>query len=80
VKGEHFAARDALPKGSRILHTAPLLADADPSKLNKAERELARDLQVILPAGEAPKCHVDAIRAWPCVESAQLGPDISLPR
>lgn len=80
AQGERFAARGTLPRGSRVLLTAPQPAGADPAKLHEAERELARDLQVVLPAGAAPQDHLDAIRAWPCVESAQPGPVLSLPR
>jgi hypothetical protein len=36
-------------------------------------------VQVILPAGESPADYVDLIRAWPSVEEAWVGPEISLP-
>ena len=36
-------------------------------------------MQVILPAGESPADHLDAVRAWPAVAEAQLAPGAALP-
>ena len=39
----------------------------------------SRHVQVILPPGEPPERYLDAIRAWPAVEQANLAPQVSLP-
>ena len=78
--GEKFSARGELPEGSRIVHKVPNLARADPSTLNEHERDLGRYMQVILPRGESPGNFLKIIRAWPPVEEAHVGPQVSLPR
>jgi hypothetical protein len=78
--GEKFSARGGLPEGSRIVYKAPNLARADPSKLNEHERELRRYMQIILPPGESPARYLRAVRAWPSVEDAHVGPEVSLPQ
>ena len=45
----------------------------------KPEKELRRYMQVILPQGVSPQDFVDVVRAWPSVEEASVGPDVSLP-
>ena len=77
--GERFAPNGGLPKNTRIVYKVPALAKTDVGKLSKAERNLRRYVQVILPAGESPADYVDLIRAWPSVEEAWVGPEISLP-
>jgi hypothetical protein len=77
--GDRFSPRGDLPRGSRIVYKTPKLAQADPSALNEHERELRRYMQVILPHGESPAKYVPAVRAWPSVEEAYAGPDVSLP-
>lgn len=77
--GETFSPRAQLPAGSRIVHTAPSLARAEPSRLNEHQRELRRYMQVILPKGESAAPHLRAIRSWPPVEEASAGPELSLP-
>jgi hypothetical protein len=77
--GEKFSPRGALPEGSRIVYKVPNLARADASRLNEHERELRRYMQVILPHGESPSKYLRAVRAWPSVEEAQVGPAVSLP-
>ena len=77
--GERFDPSRDLPKGSRIVYKTPTLADSDPSRLSDAERELRRHMQVILPEGVAAEDYVEKIRAWPSVEKAWVGPQISLP-
>jgi hypothetical protein len=76
--GETFAPR-GLPPRTRIVHKTPALAAADPAQLTKAEQDLRRYLQVILPPGVAAADHVRLVRAWPSVATAQRGPEISLP-
>jgi hypothetical protein len=68
-----------LPKGSRIAYKVPSLAAADAARLSRPERDLRRYVHVILPAKETPGAYINALRGWPCVESATLAPDISLP-
>jgi hypothetical protein len=36
-------------------------------------------MQVILPEGVSPQDYVELVKAWPAVEEASLGPDVSLP-
>ena len=55
-------------------------ARADPSRLNDAERDLRRYMQVILPPGESTNKYLKVIRAWPSVEEAHAGPEVSLPQ
>lgn len=77
--GETFAPGQTLPRGSRIVYKVPKLAKADPARLSKAERDLARYMHVILPKGKSPYEWVEAVRAWPPVESAEVAPDVTLP-
>ena len=75
--GEKFAPR--LPRNTRIVYKAPVLARADEATLSKHEKELRRYLQMILPPGESAADYVRIVRAWPGVEEAQVAPDVSLP-
>jgi len=77
--GETFSPRGDLPKGSRIVYKVPNLARADASSLSEHERELRRYMQVILPQGETAGTYLRAVRAWPSVDDAQIGPEVSLP-
>jgi hypothetical protein len=77
--GERFKPSVELPKNTRIVYKVPALAEADPAKLSKYERDLRRYMQVILPTGESAADYVDAIRAWPSVEDAWIAPAVSLP-
>lgn len=78
-EGEEVAAGEGLPKGSRIVPVAPELAEAAPESLSPDEEELARHLQVILPAGTDPAGLLPLVRRWRCVEKAEPPPEISLP-
>jgi hypothetical protein len=77
---ETFSPRDSVPQGTRIVYKVPTIARADASRLNEHERELRRYMQVILPRGESPAKYLRAIRDWPPVEEAHVGPDVSLPK
>jgi hypothetical protein len=77
--GERVSLRGRLPRKSRVVHTVARLARSRPAALSPSERTLQRHLQVILPAGESPAAHLDAIRAWPGVADVRLPPSISLP-
>ncbi|MGH7467162.1 MAG: hypothetical protein ACRENP_04165 [Longimicrobiales bacterium] len=68
-----------LPKGTRIVYKTPNLARAPAATLNEHERELRRYMQIILPPGESPTTYLGAVRAWPPVEEAHPGPEVSLP-
>lgn len=78
-KGETFSPFRDLPAGSKIVYKTPGLARSDPSKLNEHERALQRYMQLILPAGVSAARLLPAVRAWPSVESAGTGPEVSLP-
>jgi hypothetical protein len=78
-EGERVLPREDLPRNSRIVPKVPSLVSADPASLSPAERDLQRYVQVILPAREPPESYVEVVRAWPCVERADLGPEVSLP-
>jgi hypothetical protein len=77
--GERVIPGANLPKRSRIVAKVPNLASADEASLSPAERDLRRYFQVILPPGEPPEHYVDAVRAWPAVEQADLAPEVTLP-
>lgn len=78
--GEKFSPRGKLPTGSKIVYKMPIVARAEVSGLNAHERELRRYMQVILPGGETPAEYLPVIRAWPSVEEAHTGPEVSLPK
>jgi len=77
--GEVYRPAAQLLARTKIVHKVPSLAKADASKLSAAERDLQRYLQVIPPAGESLAELAELLGAWPCLESASRGPDISLP-
>jgi hypothetical protein len=77
--GERFKPFGGPPKNTRIVYKVPALAEADPARLSKHEKDLRRYMQVILPEGESPVDYVETIRAWPSVEDAWVAPEISLP-
>ncbi len=79
AKGETFSPFADLPKGSRIVYKAPHLARAQVSTLSTHETALLRYMQVILPTDTPVARYVAAVRAWPPVEQAEAGPDVSLP-
>jgi hypothetical protein len=78
AKGAEFAP---LPLGnkSRIVYKVPGLAGVTPKGLFKAERDLQRYMQVILPPSRSPEELVKTVQSWPCVEEAHVAPEISLP-
>jgi hypothetical protein len=77
--GTSFDPHRDLPKDTRIVYKVPALAAADEARLSQPEKELRRYMQVILPQGVSPQNFVDVVRAWPSVEEASVGPDVSLP-
>lgn len=78
-KGQDLSPPKGLPRHTRVVHMVPELARADRASLSKEERNLARYVHVILAKGSSAADHVVAVRDWPCVEEAQLSPEISLP-
>lgn len=79
AKGETFSPFADLPKGSRIVYKAAHLARAAVSTLSAHEIALLRYMQVILPTAEPVARYLAAVRAWPPIERAEAGPDVSLP-
>jgi hypothetical protein len=77
--GERFKPFGDLPKNTRLVYKVPELANADPARLSKHEKDLRRYMQVILPEGKSPADYVGTIRGWPSVEDAWVAPEISLP-
>jgi hypothetical protein len=77
--GGEFLPAGELPRGTRIVYKVPNLEHAEAATLNQHERELRRYLQVILPRGVAPGSYLETVRAWPPVEEAHVGPDVSHP-
>jgi hypothetical protein len=78
-RGEQFAPGRALPGTARIVPKVPSLARTAPARLSKAERELTRFVQIVLPPRTDPARLIAAIRRWPSVEDAQPAPRVSLP-
>jgi hypothetical protein len=79
-RGEQFVPpRQALPRAAKIVPKVPSLARAASARLSKAERELTRFVQVVLPLRTDPAPLVAAIRRWPSVADAQPAPRVSLP-
>lgn len=79
AQGERFSLRGKLPKGTRTVRKVPEASLREPVSRSHAERDLERYLQVILPPGELAGDHVTTVRQWPGIETAEVGPDISLP-
>jgi hypothetical protein len=78
--GARFKPSSDLPKRTRIVYKVPGLAEVDPGKLSKWEKDLRRYMQVILPEGTSPADYVEIIRAWPSVEEAWVAAEVSLPK
>lgn len=76
-KGVESAA-PGLPKKSRVVYKVPSLARSAPKGLSKAERDLQRYMQLIVPARPSKEL-LKRIQSWPWVEEAHLSPEISLP-
>ena len=79
TEGREFSPKTALPKGSKIVYTAPTLATAPRNSLSEAQRNLARYVQVILPKGHDAAAYRPVVAKWECVEEVDLAPVISLP-
>ncbi len=78
ARGDRFAP-PPFPMKTRIVYKVPILARAGRKGLSKAERDLQRYMQVVLPASHAPEDLVTVIESWPCVEEAHPAPEVSLP-
>jgi hypothetical protein len=77
-KGLEFTA-PRLPKNSRILYKVPSLARSKTKGLSRAERDLQRYMQVILPSPRSAEAVLETLRSLPAVEEVHLAPEISLP-
>lgn len=78
-RGERFSPRGKLPKGTRTVLKVPQASVRATTSRSRAERDLERYLQVILPPGELAADHLATVRQWPGVEAAHVAPDVSLP-
>jgi hypothetical protein len=78
AKGVEFTA-PRLPKNSRILYKVPSLAGSAVKGLSKAEKDLQRYMQVILPSPRSAKAVLETLRSLLAVEEVHLAPEISLP-
>ncbi len=78
AKGAEFTA-PRLPKNGRLVYKVPKLARLAPKGLSKAEQDLQRYMQVILPSSRSTKELLKIVQSLPCVEEAHLTPEISLP-
>jgi hypothetical protein len=76
-KHNQFAPKD-LPAGTRIEYKVPDLASKP--RLSKAERELQRYMQMVLPPQFAPESVLNRVKRWSFVEEVHLAPEVSLPR
>ncbi len=68
-----------LPPRSRVEYRTPQLAEANRSSLSADEADLLRYFSVILPSGSRPSDYFKLVKKWPCVEKAELPPEVSLP-
>jgi hypothetical protein len=73
-----YVAAD-LPTGAELVPTVPAAASADPKRLSAPERELARHVQLVLPAGANAAKLLPVVKRWASVEDAQVPPSVSLP-
>src|SRR4249919_391545 len=60
--GKRFNPSGDLPRNTKIVYKVPALAEADPARLSKPEKDLRRYMQVILPDGESPADYIKTIR------------------
>ena len=56
------------------------LSSANPRSLSKAERNLSRYLQLILPEQEDPAIYLSRVAIWDCISEVKLPPRIILPQ
>jgi len=79
TSGKKFSPKKDLPKNTRIIYMVKDLAKEPTDLLSKAERNLARYIQVIMPKGKDPAEYLPILKYWECVEEVRLPPEISLP-
>ncbi len=77
--GERLSVAADLPAGAALVPKVPSLATADPKRLSAPERELARHVQLVLPAGSDAARLLPVVKRWASVEDAELPPRVSLP-
>lgn len=77
AKGAEFAL-PPLGRNSRIVYKVTGLPTR--GRLSKAERDLQRYMQVILPPSRSPEALLEKVQSWPWVEEAHVAPEISLPK
>lgn len=77
--GSRTPIADRLPAGSRLVPTAPAVAQRPPAKRSAPERELARYVQLLLPADADAEATLRLVQGWDMVERAVRPPHVSLP-
>ena len=78
-KGEEFDGPKELPKKAAIEMMVSDFAKRKPSSLSSDEEFLSRHYHVEFPNTTDLEKMIAIIRAWPCVESVSIPPEISLP-
>ncbi len=68
-----------LPPRSRVEYRIPHLAGARRSSLSTEEVDLLHYFNIMLPSGSRPSDYLKIVKKWPCVEKAELPPEVSLP-
>ncbi len=79
AKGDSFSPRSELPLRTRIAYQVPDVAGKDPAKLSEPERDLQKYMHVIFPSDTKPEDYLAAVSKWPCISTANVAPEISLP-
>ncbi len=78
-QGQRIEPKADLPAGSRLEYRVPELIQKSPDIQNKAEEDLLRYFNILLPPGSTPSEWLVIVKKWPCVEELQLTPEVSLP-
>ena len=79
ARGARTRIADQLPPGSRLVPTAPAVAKLSPPQRSAPERELARHVQLLLPADADDEACLRLVQGWDAVEKAARPPRVSLP-
>jgi len=69
-----------LPRGARLEYKVQSLVGATSRTLTKAERDLQRHLQVVVPRTASAETVAELVAQWPCAQDVHIGPAPSLPR
>lgn len=77
--GERMSTANQLPPGCRLVSTAPEVTKLAPAKRSAPERDLARHVTLLLPAGADPQALSRLAQGWTAVEKVTRPPQVSLP-